>query len=379
MCATAETVAIFVSFSGAGGVEHMLVNLMRGFVDMGRPVDLLLAGSTSPHLARLPSAVRRVDLGSRHTLPAALGVARYLRSEQPRSLLVAKDRAGRAAVIARRLARTDTRILLRLGTNLSAAMADRSAFSRWLRFAPIRRLYPSIDHIVAVSDGVAQDTAFLAHYPPARISVIRNPVLTPELIRRGALPCPHPWLREHRDRGVPVIVGAGRLQQQKDFPTLIRAFARLRSTRPCRLVILGDGRLRRTLAQLSADLGIGADVDLPGFQQNPYPFLANADLFTLSSAWEGSPNVLTEAMAFGTPVVATDCPSGPRETLDGGRYGPLVPVGDVIALGDAMARTLERPLPRQTLIEAVRDYSQDISANRYLELIETVGAMRAKG
>jgi len=363
-------IAVFASFSGAGGVERMLVNLMRGFVDLGLAVDLLLADAESPHLERLPSTVRRINMGSRHTLGATLGLARYLLRERPKVLLAAKDRAGRAAVIARRMAGTDTRIVMRLGTNLSAAMADRSTLDRWLRYLPIRQLYPGIDQIVAVSNGVAEDTALIAGYPRERISVIRNPVVTPELIQDATLPCPHPWLDNDRDRRIPVIVGAGRLQRQKDFPTLIQAFATLRRTRPCRLVIIGEGRAKAALQQQIARLGIRDDVALPGFQDNPYPFLGNADLFALSSAWEGSPNVLTEAMALGTPVVATDCPSGPREILDNGRFGPLVPVGDAAALSNAMLQTLDRPQPRQTLIDAMHEYTQLISASRYLELLK---------
>ena len=364
-----QPIPVFASFSGAGGVERMLINLIRGFVELGFPVDLLMAGSKSPHLARLPDGVRRIPLGSRHTLPSAVGVARYLRRQRPEALLVAKDRAGRAAVLARRLAGVDTRIVLRLGTNLSAAMGERSALTRALRYAPIRLLYPFIETIVAVSAGVAADTATVAAYPAARISVIRNPVITPELYRDAARPCSHPWLQKPRGARVPVIVGAGRLQRQKDFPTLIRAFALLRARRACRLLLLGDGRGRAALVELIAALGIGADVDLPGFQQNLYPFLANADLFVLASAWEGSPNVLTEAMALGTPVVATDCPSGPRELLADGRYGPLVPVGDAAALAHAMARTLDGPLPPDVLTAAVSEYAQEASTRHYLQVL----------
>lgn len=373
MPAHPSPIAVFASFSGAGGVERMLVNLMRGFVDRGRPVDLLLAGAASPHLEQLPSAVRRIDMGSRHSLGAAIGLARYLRRERPRALLAAKDRAGRAAVLARRLAGTDTRIVLRLGTHLSAAMAGRSALERWLRYTPIRRLYPRIDQIVAVSDGVAEDTAAIARYPRSRIRVIRNPVITPALFQDAALPCPHAWLSEPTEPRVPIIVGAGRLQRQKDFPTLIQAFAQLRRERPCRLLLLGDGRERLTLEALIAHLGIGADVDLPGFQTNLYAFLARADLFVLSSAWEGSPNVLTEALALGTPVVATDCPSGPREILADGRFGPLVPVGDVSALASAMGQTLDRPLPASELASAVDAYTQEASARSYLECLGASG------
>jgi glycosyltransferase involved in cell wall biosynthesis len=371
MSKASHPIAVFASFSGAGGVERMLVNLMRGFVEQGRAVDLLTVRTTSPHLARLPEAVRRTDLGTAHTFLAAVALARYLRDTRPSAVLAAKDRAGRTAVIARRLAGTETRIVMRLGTHLSTAMSERSALSRWLRYAPIRRLYPGIDAIVAVSHGVAEDTARVAAYPMERIHVIRNPVITPDLFRDATAPCPHPWLAA--GPGVPVLVGAGRLGRQKDFATLIRSFALLRRRRPCRLLLLGEGGWRGRLAALAHDLGVSGDLDMPGFQENLSAFLARADLFVLSSAWEGSPNVLTEAMALGTPVVSTDCPSGPREILAGGRYGPLVPVGDVEALCDAMARTLDKPPPGAVLKTAVSDYSYDVSAGRYLEVLAPAG------
>ena len=328
----------------------MLINLIRGFVDLGQPVDLVLVRAESPHLTRLPAAVEQIRLPTSHTLLAAPALARYLRERRPQALLAAKDRAGRAAVLARALAGTGTPLALRLGTNLSTAMAGRAAVSRWLRYLPIRLLYPRIERIIAVSAGVADDTARIARLPRASIAVIRNPVITPELPAQAAAPCPHPWLA---DPGVPVICAAGRLQRQKDFPTLIRAFAQVRARQPCRLLILGEGNARPRLTALIAELGLADQVALVGFQVNPYPFLARAALFVLSSAWEGSPNVLTEAMALGIPVVATDCPSGPAELLDGGRYGPLVPVGNVAALAGAIAATLARPLPAAVLRSAV--------------------------
>jgi len=360
-------IAVFVSFSGHGGVERMVVNLIRGLVALGRQVDLVLVRTEGPHLKCLPRQVKRVPLGTRHTFAAVPALARYLRRHRPAVLLAVKDRAGRAAVLARRLAGTDTRIVMRLGTNVSTAMADKTAVERWLRFRPIRRLYPRIDRIVAVSAGVAEDTAHITGIACGRIQVIPNPVITPELPELAAVPCDHVWFRPDQP---PVIVGTGRLQRQKDFPTLIRAFARVRRKRPCRLVILGEGSGRARLEALTAELGIAADLDLIGFRANPYPFLARANLFVLSSRWEGSPNVLTEAMALGTPVVATDCPSGPYELLDGGKYGPLVPVGDVRALAQAMAETLDHPLPPEMLKAAVADYTQAKSAERYLEVLE---------
>ena len=358
--------AIFASFSGTGGVERMLVNLIRGLADLGQPVDLVLVRAEGPHLARLPESVNLIRLDARHTLLAAPALARYLRRHRPAALLAAKDRAGRTAVLARALAGTGTPLALRLGTNLSTAMAERAALSRWLRYLPIRLLYPHLDRIIAVSDGVAEDTARIARLPRARIAVVRNPVITPELVTQAAAPCPHPWLAGD---GPPVVCAAGRLQRQKDFPTLLRAFARVRAQRDCRLLILGEGSARPRLEALIAELGLGADAALVGFQSNPYAWLARAALFVLSSAWEGSPNVLTEAMALGVPVVATDCPSGPAEILDRGRYGPLVPVGDPAALAVAMSATLDAPLPPVVLRAAVAEYEQGRSARRYLAVL----------
>jgi glycosyltransferase involved in cell wall biosynthesis len=359
-------IAVFVSFSGAGGVERMVATLTRGFAALGQATDLVLVRAEGPHFARVPPEVRQVHLGARHSLLALPALAHYLRRRRPAALLAAKDRAGRIAVLARALAGTHTRIVLRLGTNLSTAMAGRTALERTLRYWPIRRLYPRLDNIVAVSQGVAEDTARIARIALGAISVIRNPVITPELLAQAALPCPHPWLQPGAP---PVILGVGRLQRQKDFPTLIRAFARVRQGRPCRLIILGGGSGQAGLVDLVGSLGLAGVVDLAGFQSNPYPFLARAALFVLSSAWEGSPNALTEAMALGTPVVSTDCPSGPRELLDGGRLGPLVPVGDVPGLAAAMGAVLDHHLPPDTLKAAVAEYNQETSARRYLEAL----------
>ncbi|MTW19573.1 glycosyltransferase [Allochromatium palmeri] len=359
-------IAVFASFSGAGGVERMLINLLHGFVALGERVDLVLVRAESPHLAQLPAGVERRDLRARQTLLAVPELAHYLRTRRPRALLAAKDRAGRAAVLARALSGVDTRLVLRLGTNLSTAMAERRAIERWLRYGPIRRLYPALDRIVAVSEGVADDTARIARIPRTRIQVIRNPVITPSLYEAAAGPCPHPWLAPGQP---PVILGAGRFQRQKDFPTLIRAFARVRANRDCRLMILGEGGGRAGLETLITELGLSADVALPGFQPQLPAYLARAALFVLSSAWEGSPNVLTEALALGVPSISTDCPSGPSEILADGRHGPLVPVGDVAALAAAMLETLDQPRPASELRAAVAEYEWMHSARSYLEAL----------
>jgi glycosyltransferase involved in cell wall biosynthesis len=230
----------------------------------------------------------------------------------------------------------------------------------------MRRAYRHVDQIVAVSQGVADDVMAITGLPAPRVTVVRNPVVMPTLPELAQYPVDHPWFD---GGGPPVLLGAGRLTAQKDFPTLLEAFARVRAQRPCRLVILGDGRLRGALQHQAAALGVAEDLSLPGFTSNPYAYMARAAVFVLSSAWEGSPNVLTEAMAVGTPVVATDCPSGPREILQGGRYGPLVPVGDAPALARAILDMLRTPTASDALKRAVADYSVERSTAHYLKAL----------
>lgn len=362
-----KKLAVLISFSGEGGVERMVTNLVVEFARQADlQVDLVLLRDDSRHLRSLPDNVNMVRLGVRHSGLSVPAIARYLLRERPDAMLVAKDRAGRAALLARRLTGVSTRIVIRLGTTLSEAMQHKSALSRWLRYWPIRRAYPRVDAIVAVSQGVADDVAEISGLPPARIRVIRNPVITPEFARLATEQVDHDWFAPGQP---PVVLGVGRLTRQKDFATLIKAFAQARRQRPLRLIILGEGRDRDDLSQLAVDECVAADVAMPGFQANPYAWLARASLFVLSSRWEGSPNALTEAMAMGVPVVSTDCRSGPRELLDGGRHAPLVPVGDVDALAAAMIKVLDAPPDPQTLMSAVSEYRSEVSARRYLDVL----------
>jgi len=188
-------------------------------------------------------------------------------------------------------------------------------------------------------------------------------VVSDDLDALASEPIEHPWLVPGPP---PVVLAAGRLTAQKDFPTLLRAFARLVPERDLRLMILGEGPDRAALEAEIEALGLGDRVALLGFQANPFSYMARARLFVLSSAWEGLPGVLIQAMACGTPVVSTDCPSGPREVLEGGRLGPLVPVGDAEALARAIMQTLDAPLPAEILKARAAQYGLAPVSRRYL-------------
>ncbi|MDP4726127.1 MAG: glycosyltransferase [Desulfobacterales bacterium] len=363
---TAPRIAIFASFSGKGGVERMLLNLAEGFAGIGCQVDLLMIKSSSLHLETLPQGLNIIQLNANHTWSSLSELAGYLQRARPEALLAAKDRANQVAILARRLSRTSTRLGVRMGTHVSAAIAGKGGIKKVLWYLPIRLLYRQADEIVAVSEGVKEDLMRITGLPPERITVIANPAVSNRIYTLAAAPNPHPWFN---DTTIPVVLGAGRLTRQKDFPTLVRAFAKVKAVRACRLIILGDGNDREKLLSLAWELKIDPYIDLPGFVSNPYAYLRRASLFALSSIWEGSPNVLTEALALGTPAVATDCRSGPREILKDGSIGRLVPVGDPDALATAILETLSAP-PDETLLKtAVSEYTVEFSSRRYLNLL----------
>jgi glycosyltransferase involved in cell wall biosynthesis len=233
----------------------------------------------------------------------------------------------------------------------------------------MRLFYKHADKIVAVSQGVAEDLRTITGLPGSMFPVVPNPVITQRIFTLAKEPQPHHWFEEPE---IKIIIGIGRLTHQKDFQTLIKAFGSVKKTRDCRLIILGEGRQRDQLDALAVSLGIEKSLHMPGFVTNPYSWLSRCSLFVLSSRWEGSPNVLKEALALGIPVVSTDCPSGPREILCDGRFGTLVPVGDHKTMAEAILQTLEAPLPRQTLKEAVTDFTVERSVQGYLEVFGLV-------
>ena len=357
--------AIFIQDLRGGGAERMMVNLANGMASRNLAVDLVLAEATGPYVELVDPAVRMVDLRAKRVAASPWALAGYLRRERPDALLSALLHVNVAALIARRLAPAGRLVISERNTvsvDLTNIGSRSIRLARWLA----RHLYARADGIIAVSQGVADDLVAFFGLPPERVCVINNPVVTPYLLRQAAAPLADAWFRDS-DR--PVILGIGKLWPQKDFGTLIAAFARLRQRRPARLAILGEGAERPRLAALVRELGLDGDVALPGFVDNPYACMARASLFALSSRWEGSPNVLVEAMACGTPVVSTDCPSGPGEILEGGRYGPLVPIGDAERLADAMARLLDRPTPTQALKARAADYSVERATTGYLDVL----------
>jgi len=364
MSEPAARVAILLQDLRGGGYERMMINLAGEWRRSGLAVDLVLVEARGAYVPLIAEGVRVVPLGGGRTLTSLLPLVRYLRREQPAALLSGLAHVNALAAAAALVARKPTRIVLSERNMPAREMrAPEVATRLGYRLAPWA--YRRADAVIAVSAGVADDMADRLSVPRDRVHVIENPVVTPELRARMHAPVSHPWLGQD----VPTVLAAGRLAPQKDHATLLRAFARVAAEQPCRLIIVGEGPERARLERLARELRISDRVDMPGFAENPYAMMHRASLFVLSSAYEGSPNVLVEAMAAGVPVVATDCPSGPREILLGGSLAPLVGVGDVVGLTEAMIAELGRPRKTARLEERAMDFDSARSSRAYLDVL----------
>ncbi len=358
--------AIFMpELFGAGGQRSML-NLAHGIAALGYPLDLVLVKAKGEFLSEVREPVRVVDLKASRALTSAPALVRYLRSERPEAMLSVFGFLNVVALPAWRLSRVKTRLFVCEQNTVSMEAGNASSWGTRVTPRLMRHLYRWANGVVVVSQGVRDDMVQLTGLPRRHITVIYNPsVVGNEIQEKASEPLVHPWFEPDQP---PVLVAVGRLQPQKDYPMLLQAFAQVRRTRPARLMILGEGKERPKLEALIKELDLGEDVSLPGFVMNPYAYMARASLFVLSSRWEGLPTVVIEALCCGTPVVSTDCPSGPREILRNGKYGQLVAVGDAEAFAQATIAALENP-PLKPPLESWRPYDLDVIVHHYLDLL----------
>ena len=400
-----------------GGHATVAVTLAEGLARRGRAVDLLVFGAAGPAPPPLDPAVRLVDLGrprpgesrggpgpvrrlgeAARSLPVLVrqlstsrfpfvrprpgesrvwlwrrlrALADYLREHSPAVLYAIGETANLLALTARQSAAAPVRVVVGLH-----AVPDRWQWPErtgrrrgWLAKRVMLRALPEADEIVAVSRGVAERWSRAARIPRGRIATIYNPV-PPDLARRAETVPDHSFFRASSGpEAPPVVLGVGRLTKQKDFPTLVRAFASVRERRAARLLILGEGPERGRLERLAANLGLGSEISFPGQVENPYAVMARAGVLAVSSLWEGLPLVMIEALACGCPVVSTDCPSGPAEILEGGRYGRLTPVGDPAALAEAILATLREPPAREHLQARGRWFTPERAVREYARFL----------
>ena len=376
-------IALVIPHLGGGGAERSVLKLARGLIERGHGVDILVFKKIDTLEDEFPPQARqfilkpgrvngfrdRIRLARRFgfrilkllrtdLLKDARSVAAYIDEERPDCILPSLPGAKSATLLALCFTRLNP---VTIPTVRIVLMNTKRRFRKLYAI-----LFPTADHIVAVSDGVADNVALKLGIPRERISRIYNPVVSAEIAELARAVPDHPWTS---DDGPPVILGAGRLARVKDFPTLLRAFRRVSRNREVRLIILGEGSWRRRLENMIRKMGLQEKVSLPGWVPNPYAFMSRASAFVLSSKQEGLPGVLIQALACGCPCVSTNCPSGPTEILDNGRFGPLVPVGNDSALAAAMERVLDSPPDKDTLLTRAQEFSLEASVDIYERMI----------
>lgn len=356
--------AFFLQDLRGGGAERSVVRLVNGMVERGIPVHLVLINRTGSYLDELDKRVAIHELPQKRTLSSILGFRAYLNEHRPQVVFSTMTHVNIAAIVARMISKHRPRLVTVEHNQITSNLKLKSGAVK-LGYALVPYLYPLADAVGAVSEGVRRDIGAFARLPLDKIHVLPNPVVSPELMSLADDPADHDWFT---GKNVPVILAVGRLTSQKNFPMLIEAFALLRRRMNARLVILGEGELKPELEALIEKKGLQGDVDLPGFALNPFAYMAKADVFALSSDWEGLPTVLIEAMACGVPVVATNCKSGPDEILEGGRYGHLVPVGDAVAFADALETALVTTKDSQAAVARANHFNLDNAVNRYIEV-----------
>ncbi|MEO8464183.1 MAG: glycosyltransferase [Gammaproteobacteria bacterium] len=356
-------ISLFLPSLEGGGAEHVFVQLANEFAARGFRVDFTLASARGPNLQALAAGVRVIDFHASGVLRALPKLVGYLKRERPDVLMSGLDHANVVAILSRFLSGSRTRCVISARSVPSAVYREDRTLASWATLRLMKAVYRFTDDVIANSNAVASDLA--AFVPKRKLNTIYNPIDFAGIARRGSAAVDHPWCA---GGAVPIVLSVGSLTPFKDFPTLVRAFSRVKSRRDCRLVIIGEGPDREKLESLIGELDLRRDVSLPGFADNPFAWMRHARVFVSSSLTEGCPNALMEALACGTPVVSTNSVGGASEVLEGGKWGRLVPVGNPDAMAAAILATLES-VAHPDVRQRARDFGLARIARDYIRVL----------
>jgi len=360
-------IALFLPSLAGGGAERVMVILANALLQKGLSVDLVLVKAEGPYLKEVFPEVEVVNLNASSTIFSLRSLTEYLRKNKPQVIFSTLEHANVVALWAKLLSGNKVKCIIRLPSTITAAAHNAKSFRArsipWL----LKCFARCADAVIAVSHASAQDLATLLCISSTKIHVIYNPVISDELFEKAKEPLEHSWFAPNQP---PVILGVGRLSKAKDFSTLIRAFALVRKEKPAKLMILGEGEERKDLEKLITKLGIGKDVTLPGFIENPYSYMKHAAVFVLSSRWEGLPNALIQATALEVPVVATNCPGGVAEIVEETKWGRLVPVQNVEKLYIALVECINDKKKHNPPVTI--NFRKNVIVEKYLELINNL-------
>jgi glycosyltransferase involved in cell wall biosynthesis len=356
---------VIASLEG-GGAERVFVTLANGLRAEGRDVDLVLMNRAGVLLKEVKPGVNVVHLDAARAMLALVPLVKYLRRVRPEAMLTTLTHVSVVAALARKLARVPVRLVIREAVTSSVHHRYVTDVRSRVVARLLRPAYRSADVVVSPSQGVTEDLVANVGIARAHVTTIPNPLDVGRIRSLALQPVTDPFAQSDER---PMVLGIGRLSAQKDFSTLILAFARTIETVPAKLLILGDGEERGALEALIRSSGLDHHVAMPGFVENPFAYLKQAAVFVLSSRYEGLPNALLQALAVGAPVVATDCPGGPGEILESGRLGRLVPVGDVEAMAVAIADGVAGRIASAPLATVEQKYGTHGIVRGYLEVL----------
>ncbi len=362
-------ILIYIDCLQGYGADKVLVKLANGLVEQGIDVDLIVAKKITKVNLKIDSSVNVIQLNSSRFNPVKniVCLSKYIRKTQPECLLSSIHFNNVVLAIALLLSGAKAKLILRQANILEKQFKGYPSLISFLLYHLLKAAYKKADLLIAPSKAVAFDMKKYLKAKQDKLKVIHNPTVTPDIFEKAKEDINHKWF----DSNHQIILSIGRLKPQKDFATLLRAFAKVKQNlKSAKLIILGEGPLRQELEDLAIQLKIEKDVDLVGFKQNPYSFIANADLFVSSSIYEGLPNVIIEAFALNQKIIATNAPGGSAEILQDGLYGELVPVGNPNVMAEAIEKNLterssisRKPRPRHI-------FNQTEQVNKYIATIE---------
>lgn len=359
-------IAIFAPSLRSGGAERVIANLANALAMRGNCVELVLLSAEGEFLSDISSRVKIRDLGVKRIRYALPALVEYFNSARPNVLLACMWPLTVAAVWAKLISRSRTKVIVAEHTTWSnAEIVKSSLFTEWLARVTMRISFVRASGIIAVSRGSADDLSRFCGISRDRISVIYNPVVDENKSVVDSVAPASDWSRGDHIK----LLAVGSLKPVKDYSTLLKAFALVTKKINAKLMILGEGECRADLEDEAIGLGIVENVFLPGFVKDPSPYYRAADLHVLSSTGEGLPTVIIEALASGTPVVSTDCPTGPREILSDGRFGRLVQPSNPVSLAQGIGAALRDPHDRDALVRRSLDFSISKAVDEYERLM----------
>lgn len=347
----------------------MTIFLANWLSEQGEKVDLLVFENVGEFKQKPLSNVNVVVLGGDRARKALPGLIFYLWNAKPWILYTAMNHVNLLGLIGKLASPFRLRVVISERVHLSSALKTQTSKMRRISGLLTVILYRFAEGIVAVSQEVADDLRINWVTNRSTIHVVYNPTVTREMEAQASEPTNHKWFHVDKTKEkIPVIVTAGRLSVQKDFPTLFHAMSRISKTRQIRCIILGEGEERPALVNLVADLGLSEFVDFAGFLDNPFAFFSKSDCFVLASKLEGLPNVAIEALASGAHVVATDVPGGLSEIFSDGKMGHLVPAGDPSALARAIIDAIDGKCEHDVRW-ALANFSYETQLQRYYDIL----------